>query len=110
MTKYYSPYTQEHINTTNPAPWMGVAKKAAPAYNPATQSCFYRSGKWVVEDIIQPQKTIEEIYAQRIQAYMHESDPLFMEWQYNQTPESEQKWRNKVAEIKERYSLNGIEG
>ena len=33
------------------------------------------------------------------------SDPLYMEWQYDGTAEAEQKWRDKVAEIKERYPL-----
>lgn len=38
-------------------------------------------------------------------AYVAESDPLYMEWQYDQTPESEQAWRDKVAEIKARHPL-----
>ncbi|MGB0940816.1 MAG: hypothetical protein ACPGUE_00370 [Marinomonas sp.] len=38
-------------------------------------------------------------------AYKAESDPLYMEWQFDQAPESEQAWRNKVAEIKARYPL-----
>ncbi|TPA69929.1 hypothetical protein [Vibrio parahaemolyticus] len=38
-------------------------------------------------------------------AYVLESDPLYMEWQYDQTPEKEQAWRDKVAEIKARYPL-----
>ena len=38
-------------------------------------------------------------------AYVAESDPLYMEWQYDQTPEAEQAWRDKVAEIKARYPL-----
>jgi hypothetical protein len=43
--------------------------------------------------------------AQREAAYKTESDPLYMEWQYDQTEEAKQKWRDKVAEIKERYPL-----
>ena len=39
-------------------------------------------------------------------AYKAESDPLFMEAQYDGTPESYQKWQDKVAEIKTRYPLH----
>lgn len=38
-------------------------------------------------------------------AYRAESDHLYMEWQYDQTPEAEQAWRDKVQEIKARYPL-----
>ena len=38
-------------------------------------------------------------------AYKAESDPLFMESQFDSTPESHQKWQDKVAEIKARYPL-----
>lgn len=38
-------------------------------------------------------------------AYRAESDHLYMEWQYDQTPESELAWRAKVQEIKARYPL-----
>src|SRR5690554_1965286 len=41
----------------------------------------------------------------RQEAYRNESDPLFMEWQYDQTPEAEQAWRNKVSEIKARFAF-----
>ncbi|MBO0165096.1 hypothetical protein J0692_22870 [Vibrio alginolyticus] len=43
----------------------------------------------------------------RLSAYKSESDPLYMEWQYDQTAEKEQAWRDKVAEIKARYPLPG---
>jgi len=46
-----------------------------------------------------------EAAALRRAAYTVESDPLYMEWQYDQTPEAEQAWRDKVAEIKARYPL-----
>lgn len=39
-------------------------------------------------------------------AYRAESDPLFMEWKYDGTPEAEKVWRDKVAEIKERYPID----
>lgn len=38
-------------------------------------------------------------------AYKTESDPLYMEWQFDQTTDSEQAWRDKVTEIKARYPL-----
>lgn len=50
--------------------------------------------------------TTDKILALRKAAYISESDPLFMEWQFDKTPESEQVWRDKVAEIKLRYPLS----
>lgn len=41
----------------------------------------------------------------RKRAYQLESDPLLAEWQYDQTQEAEQIWRDKVEEIKARYPL-----
>ncbi len=38
-------------------------------------------------------------------AYQKEADPLYLEWQYDQTAEKEQIWRAQVAEIKARYPL-----
>ncbi|NJI09030.1 hypothetical protein HBI99_06855 [Aeromonas veronii] len=43
--------------------------------------------------------------AARQRAYEAESDPLFLEWQYDKTPEAETRWRDKVAEIKARYPV-----
>lgn len=57
-----------------------------------------------VNDAIDNQR-INDLVDSRRRAYMLESDPLFLEWQYDQTPEKEQAWRDKVAEIKARYSL-----
>lgn len=37
--------------------------------------------------------------------YVAEADPLFLEWQYDETPEKEKAWRDKVAEIKALYPL-----
>lgn len=51
------------------------------------------------------QQELADVQAKRQVAYREESDSLFLEWQYDQTPESEQLWRNKVAEIKARYPL-----
>ena len=43
--------------------------------------------------------------ANRAAAYKAESDPLYIEWQYDQSEEGEVLWRAKVLEIKERYPL-----
>nr|WP_262924434.1 hypothetical protein [Pseudomonas aeruginosa] len=48
-----------------------------------------------------------DLVAARRAAYVAEADPLFLEWQYDETPEKEQVWRAKVAEIKARYPLPG---
>ncbi|QJI30739.1 hypothetical protein HKK55_19185 [Pseudomonas sp. ADAK18] len=40
-------------------------------------------------------------------AYRTDSDPLYMEWQYDQTEIKEKAWRAKVEEIKARYPLSG---
>ena len=59
-------------------------------------------------DSVLQQKEFEESQnvAKRQDAYRLESDPLFMEWQYDKTPEAEGIWRQKVAEIKSRYPLS----
>lgn len=38
-------------------------------------------------------------------AYRTYSDPLYMEWQFDQTETKEKEWRAKVAEIKARFPL-----
>lgn len=43
--------------------------------------------------------------AMRQRAYELESDPLFLEWQYDKTPLAEVRWRDKVTEIKLRYPV-----
>ena len=54
-------------------------------------------------------KAVIESYQQtqvsnlRHEAYKREADALFIEWQFDQTPEAEQAWRAKVEEIKARY-------
>lgn len=45
--------------------------------------------------------------AGRRAAYVSESDPLYTEYQYDQTPEKEKIWRDKVLEIKTRFPLEG---
>lgn len=56
----------------------------------------------VVQQALEEQ-VIDTVRQQRRQAYAAESDRLFLEWQYDQTSETEQIWRDKVAEIKTRY-------
>ncbi|HGK6498956.1 TPA: hypothetical protein ACJ5BH_005716 [Pseudomonas aeruginosa] len=58
----------------------------------------------VIASALAAQQLAEAQDARRV-AYAAESDPLFLEWQYDQTPESEKAWRDKVAEIKARYPL-----
>lgn len=48
---------------------------------------------------------LNKVHAERQKAYQEESDPLYLEWQYDQTAAKEQAWRDKVAEIKARYPL-----
>ena len=50
-----------------------------------------------------------DILSQREAAYKAESDPLYMEWQYDKTEEAEEKWRDKVAEIKARFPLSAVD-
>ncbi|HGF3775506.1 TPA: hypothetical protein ACF37B_004442 [Vibrio parahaemolyticus] len=76
---------------------------------------LYLNGEFVLRanyEAIQAEKNnialqynIEKNVERRQEAYRSESDPLYMEWQYDQTPEKEQAWRDKVAEIKARYPL-----
>jgi hypothetical protein len=42
----------------------------------------------------------------RKEAYKERSDPLFLEWQFDQTEESETIWRNEVAAIKAENPIN----
>ncbi|MFC6297685.1 hypothetical protein [Pseudomonas spelaei] len=48
---------------------------------------------------------LEGIIAARRTLYVTQADPLFLEWQYDETQEKEKAWRDKVAEIKARYPL-----
>ncbi|MCH9691004.1 MAG: hypothetical protein K0U59_02890 [Gammaproteobacteria bacterium] len=63
-------------------------------------------GQGAVDDALLSQEH-NRVRALRLMAYKEESDPLYMEWQYDQTNELEQLWREKVAEIKSRYPLPG---
>ncbi|AZF46507.1 MULTISPECIES: hypothetical protein [unclassified Pseudomonas] len=48
---------------------------------------------------------LEEAITARRTLYATQADPLFLEWQYDETPEKEKAWRDKVAEIKASYPL-----
>jgi|SRR5450830_310980 hypothetical protein len=48
---------------------------------------------------------LENSIVARRTLYVTEADPLFLEWQYDETPEKEKAWRDKVAEIKALYPL-----
>lgn len=61
MTKLFSPNTMEHINTTDPQPWMGVADVEAPSYDATTQGCFWdpEAKNWNVVEVV-PEKDVPE--------------------------------------------------
>lgn len=91
----------------------GCVEVAPPAAND-NEIQRWTGGGWVVEPRpVEPEQpnedpepmTIEYVQAIRRNAYRSESDPLFMEWQYDQTAEAEQAWCDKVIEIKARYPL-----
>jgi hypothetical protein len=70
---------------------------------------FKYSGKYYVPESDsweEVQESLEDYNARmlklRKEAYA-ETDALFMEWQYEQTPESEEAWRNAVAQVKKDY-------
>ena len=46
--------------------------------------------------------------ARRQRAYVVESDPIFLEWQYEKTAAAEQAWRDKVDKIKLRYPVTVV--
>ncbi|MGI2152565.1 hypothetical protein ACROAK_06760 [Shewanella oncorhynchi] len=63
-----------------------------------------------IESVLnQKQFELSQNIERRKEAYIKESDPLFIEWKYDKTPESEQIWRNKVLEIKARYPIGAAD-
>ncbi|HGM5026212.1 TPA: hypothetical protein ACKPXH_003954 [Pseudomonas aeruginosa] len=60
-----------------------------------------------VVDAAEAAQLLADAHAARRAAYAAESDPLYLEWQYDQTAEKEATWRAKVAEVKARYPLPG---
>ncbi|WP_262381926.1 hypothetical protein [Pseudomonas proteolytica] len=59
-----------------------------------------------VDTALQVEQAADIAFNRRL-AYRTDSDPLYMEWQYDQTETKEKAWRAKVAEIKARYPLPG---
>ena len=51
------------------------------------------------------EQQIERNKQLRLMAYKEESDPLFIEWQYDKTDDKELVWRTKVEEIKARFPI-----
>lgn len=51
------------------------------------------------------EQQIERNKQLRLMAYKEESDPLFIEWQYDKTEDKELVWRAKVDEIKARFPI-----
>jgi len=56
-------------------------------------------------DALAKENEYKEIVSNRLTAYKTESDPLYMEAQFDGTPESFNVWKDKVTEIKARYPL-----
>lgn len=50
----------------------------------------------------------EGVFAKRREAYIKESDPLFIEATFDNDPAKMQAWRDKVIEIKARYKVSDI--
>jgi hypothetical protein len=64
-------------------------------------------GQEQIESVLnQQQFELSQNIVKREAAYKRESDPLYMEAQFDGTPESLTLWRDKVTEIKARYPLS----
>lgn len=46
-------------------------------------------------------RAVELVNQERLSCYQKESDPIFFEWQRGEN--TEQAWKDKIAEIQERY-------
>lgn len=65
MSYYYSPHTLELIATTTPADWMASTDVVPPVFDPATQSCVFQGGAWVVADVVPPAPAVPEVVSMR---------------------------------------------
>lgn len=65
MSHYYSPHTLELIATTTPAGWMASTEVAPPMFDPATQSCLFQGGAWVVADVVPPAPAVPQAVSRR---------------------------------------------
>ena len=54
------------------------------------------TGSWSSDTVVERLKVV----AARKREYATTTDPLFMEWQYDQTPESKAAWIEGVAKLK----------
>ncbi|MFM4747204.1 hypothetical protein ACK39C_07530 [Aeromonas veronii] len=75
-------------------------------YDPAFMASLGMSEDAIASVLAQRDYELGEgVQALRQRAYEAESDPLFMEWQFDKTAATEKAWRDKVAEIKARYPM-----
>lgn len=75
-------------------------------YDPAFMASLGMSEDAIASVLAQRDYELSEgVQALRQRAYEAESDPLFMEWQFDKTAATEKAWRDKVAEIKARYPM-----
>lgn len=75
-------------------------------YDPAFMASLGMSEDAIASVLAQRDYELGEgVRALRQHAYEAESDPLFMEWQFDKTAATEKAWRDKVAEIKARYPM-----
>lgn len=58
---YYSPHTGELIETATPSDWMGKTDATPPAFDRATQGCFFRNDDWVIVTAMPPKREAREI-------------------------------------------------
>lgn len=61
------------------------------------------AGEAVILPYSTPVLTREQVDNVRKDAYQKRSDPLYMQWQYDQTPAAEQLWRAEVDAIKQEH-------
>ena len=52
-------------------------------------------------DEVKKEAELQQVEANRRNAYRNESDPLYLKWQRGEA--TEQDWLDKIAEIKERF-------
>lgn len=67
----------------------------------------YADGKPYLKtpDPLTAEQQTQIVLARRQAAYRAESDPLYMEWQFDQDENKKEQWRASVEDIKARYPL-----
>lgn len=69
---HFSPHTGEHIETANPAAWMGRTTQEPPAYDAARQGAFFLGGNWsVVDSTEQPTPVPQSVSRFQARAALH---------------------------------------